>query len=302
MALFRCENLTMTLGAFQLKNISFSLEPGQVLGVVGINGCGKTTLLRTILGSYRLGQEDRGELTLEKLHFQRDVKGYREQMAYVLQSNPFSEFMQPFEVGERYGYYYPGFNQKKYRELLKQYEVPAKKMITELSKGQILRMQMAFALSYPAKLYVFDEPVGNLDVEFRDAFYETIRELTAGEESAVILSSHVVTELERVADGLLWLGKKQEKGFVRFFGTTDELKNRYRLLTVDDEAARAIPKEMIRGRRLRENHREFLLYREDGDFTQTIKEMSFLTREQRIDLRFPDLQEIMYFVEKEEIS
>ncbi len=297
MTLFRCERLTKNLGEYKLKDVSFSLEPGRVLGVIGTNGCGKTTLLRTILGSYRLDREgDFGELEINKLHFRRDVKAYKESMAYVLQSTPFSEFMHPVEIGERYGHFYPGFDLKKYKELLGEYKVPVKEMISLLSKGQALRMQLAFALSYPAKLYVFDEPVGNLDVEFRDTFYGIVRELTASEQCSVILSSHLVTELEHVADEILWIGKENEEGFVRFTGTMDDLKNRYRLLSVDDETAKAIPAEMIRGKRLRENHKDYLIYQEDGDFTK--EGPGALPKELWEELRFPDLQEIMYFVEK----
>lgn len=297
MTLFRCERLTKNLGEYKLKDVSFSLEPGRVLGVIGTNGCGKTTLLRTILGSYRLDREgDFGELEINKLHFRRDVKAYKESMAYVLQSTPFSEFMHPVEIGERYGHFYPGFDLKKYKELLGEYKVPVKEMISQLSKGQALRMQLAFALSYPAKLYMFDEPVGNLDVEFRDTFYGIVRELTASEQCSVILSSHLVTELEHVADEILWIGKEKEEGFVRFFGTMDDLKNRYRLLSVDDETAKAIPAEMICGKRLRENHKDYLIYQEDGEFTK--EGPGALPKELWEGLRFPDLQEIMYFVEK----
>ena len=306
---FRCEHLTKNLGEYQLKDVSFMLEPGLVLGVIGINGSGKTTLLRSILGSYRLDQspEDGGELWLEDMHYQKDIKVYRQNIAYVLQNSPYSEFMHPLEIGERYGHFYSGFDQNRYKELLEKYEIPVKKMITELSKGQILRVQLAFALSYPARLYVFDEPVGNMDVEFRDAFYDVVRELAAN-DCCVILSSHLVTELEHVADKILWIGKEKEVGFLRFFGSLDELRGSYRLLSVEEEMAKKIPQELICGKRLRENHKEYLLgtrklnigaTREAQENQQTISfdEMA-LPAELRENLRYPDLQEIMYYVER----
>jgi len=293
--LLKCEHLTKKLGQYQLKDVSFTLEKGMILGVIGINGCGKTTLLRSILGSYRLDQspEDAGELWIGDWHHKTQVKEYKGSMAYVLQECPFSEFMHPFEVGEKYGPFYQGFDLKKFKDLVKKYEVPEKKMISELSKGQVLRLQLAFAQSYPARLYVFDEPVGNLDVEFRDGFYETVRELVSNEESSVILSSHLVTELEGIADELLWLGKKDDEGYVRYHGTTDELRDGYRILSAED-GEEAIPPEMIRGKRIRESHKEWLLQATDGDFAGR------LPKEMAGNLRYPDLQEIMYFVEKEE--
>lgn len=307
---FQCEHLTKSLGEYQLSDVTFSLEPGLVLGVIGINGCGKTTLLRSILGSYRLDQssEDGGELWLDGKHFRRDTKAYKEGIAYTMQGSPYSEFMHPLEIGERYGFFYPGFDLKKYKERLEEYGIPIKMMITDLSKGQVFRMQLAFALSYPAKLYIFDEPVGNLDVEFRDTFYDAVRKLAA-KGCCVILSSHLVTELEHVADQILWIGKENNVGFTRFFGSLDELRDGYRLLSMDDNAASEIPRELICGQRIRENHKEYLLgagKRDRGmmrDAFENQKVQPFndgvLPENIRGNLRYPDLQEIMYFVEKE---
>lgn len=295
MAMFRCEHITKKIGTYQLRDVSFSLEPGMVLGVIGVNGSGKTTLLRSILGSYRLDHnpEDGGELWVEGLHYLNQMKEYKACMAYVLQDSPFSDFACALEVGERYGHYYQGFDLEKFKELLKEYEVPEKKMMSNLSKGQTLRVQLAFALSYPAKLYVFDEPVGNLDVEFRDVFYKRVRDLVAKEDCSVIISSHLVTELEGIADQLLWLGKENEKGFVRYFGTMDELKECYRILSTDEKVEEFLPKEMIAGKKLRESHKEYLLWKEDGKFENVLPIGA------QGSLRYPDLQEIMYYVEKE---
>lgn len=307
---FKCEHLTKSLGEYRLKDITFSLEPGLVLGVIGINGSGKTTLLRSILGSYRLDQtpEDGGEIWMDDVHYLRDMKAYRRSIAYTLQSDPYSDFMHVMEIGEQYGHFYPDFDLKKYKGLLETYDISPKKMISELSKGQKLRVQLAFALSHPAKLYVFDEPVGNMDVEFRDTFYDAVRELAA-KDCCVILSSHLVTELEHVADKILWIGKEKEVGFTRFFGSLDELRDGYRLISVDDETAKEIPEEMICGKRLRENHKEYLLGAKrkgmgaTGEANKNQQETFFddksLPESLRGNLRYPDLQEIMYFVEKE---
>lgn len=293
--LFRCEGLTKKLGEYELKDVSFSLEKGMVLGLIGINGCGKTTLIRSILGSYRLDQspEDAGELWIEDLHFLKQMKEYKGSMAYVMQDSPYPELMCAMEIGERYGHYYQGFDMEKFKGLLEEYEVPGKTITGNLSKGQVLRVQLAFALSYPAKLYVFDEPVGNLDVEFRDVFYETVRGLVAKEDCSVIISSHLITELEGIADELLWLGKEGEKGFIRYHGTIDELKEGYRILSTDESIEGVIPKDMIRGKKLRESHKEYLLWKADGKF------QNVLPIGMQGSLRYPDLQEIMYYIEKE---
>lgn len=293
--LFQCKDLTKILGEYRLNNVSFSLEKGMVLGLVGVNGCGKTTLLRSILGSYLLDQNpgEGGELWIEGLHYQKQMKEYKACMAYVMQDNPYSEFMCPLEIGERYGHYYQGFDLEKYKELLKEYEVPGKKIMSNLSKGQTFRVQLAFALSYPAKLYVLDEPVGNLDVEFRDGFYETVRGLVAKEECSVIISSHLVTELEGIADQLLWIGKEKDQGFIRYWGTIDDLKEQYRLLSAEENVEEYLPKEMVVGKKIQESHKEYMLKGDKESFK------SLLPVAIPGSLRYPDLQEIMYYVEKE---
>lgn len=299
MELFKCEHLTKKLGEYKLNDMSFELEPGMILGVIGTNGCGKTTLLRSILGSYRLDQntEDGGKIWIDHLNSSENVKEYRQNIAYVLTECPYYSLMLAKEIGELYGYFYPGFDFQKYTQLLKEYEIPDKTLVNSLSAGQRIRVQLAFALSYPVKLYVFDEPVGNLDVEFRDTFYEIVRGLVSSGESSVILSSHLVTELEHIADYLLWIEKKEDVGTMKYFGTIDDLKNNYRILSAEESVAQTIPKEMIAGKRISTNHNEFLLRLDpEHDFSET------LPHELRNELRYPDLQEIMYFTEKEKQS
>ena len=293
MALLKCEHLNKTIGNYKLNDIDFELEPGMVMGLIGVNGSGKTTLLRSILGSYCLDEDpaDSGELWVNNMHFQRDIKEYRASIAYVLQESPFSRYMTVKEIGETYGRYYKGFDMEKYLKLIKEYEVPEKKWYDWLSKGQMIRVQLAFALSYPAALYIMDEPVGNLDVEFRDIFYDTVRDLTAKEDCSVILSSHLVTELEHIADNLLWLSKKEDQGYERYFGSIDDLKNRYRILSTANENIASVPKEMMIGEKIRSSHNEYMLYSETGDFDK-------LSDVLKGAAKYPELQEIMYYSEK----
>ena len=293
MALLKCEHLNKTIGNYKLNDIDFELEPGMVMGLIGVNGSGKTTLLRSILGSYCLDEDpaDSGELWVNNMHFQRDIKEYRASIAYVLQESPFSRYMTVKEIGETYGRYYKGFDMEKYLKLIKEYEVPEKKWYDWLSKGQMIRVQLAFALSYPAALYIMDEPVGNLDVEFRDIFYDTVRDLTAKEDCSVILSSHLVTELEHIADNLLWLSKKEDQGYERYFGSIDDLKNRYRILSTANENIASVPKEMMIGEKIRSSHNEYMLYSETGDFDKLPDVLKGAAK-------YPELQEIMYYSEK----
>ncbi|MBR7021678.1 MAG: ABC transporter ATP-binding protein [Lachnospiraceae bacterium] len=303
---FRCEHITKNLNGYRIHDIGFSLEPGTVLGVVGVNGCGKTTLLRVFTGSYRVTDKpsDSGECRLDGFHFTKDVKEYRKRIAYVMQECPFRTDMTAEQVGEVYGPYYESFDPRGYLARLAEYGVPKRRQLAKMSKGQQLRVQLAFAESHEASLYVMDEPMGYFDPEFREVFYEKIRAIAATEKASVILSSHLVTELETVADRLLWMRRSErggtrtdgsrgsEEGTVWFFGSIDELREKYRMISAEAEEIEALPKELIVGKRIRKNHCEALLRKpaDGAGFPQEIDGKC----------RYADLQEIMYYTEKAE--
>lgn len=293
--LFRCDGVTKNIGDFKLENISFDLEPGMILGIIGINGSGKTTLIRTITGSYRLNQntEDKGEIWINNLHFRNDQKDYRKKIAFIMQELPFSGNLYSKQVGELYGPYYDGYDHNKYLSLLNKYKIPDKVFLSNLSVGQKIRLQLAFMLSYDAELFILDEPVGNLDPDFRDVFYELLRDITAEEKKSVIISSHLVSELEHIADKLLWIGKKENVGYNRYFGTLDDLRESYRIFDGEPELIEQIDKGMVIGSFIRETHREAMLYLKDRcGFKEKLGTDAYNS------CRYADLQEIMYYVEK----
>lgn len=303
--LISCNNLTKKLEKFELKSICFDLEPGYILGVIGRNGVGKTTLLRCLLGSYRIDTEgSNGRINILGKDFIKDTAAYKNQIGFVLQDLPFAEGMTPLEIAAIYGRYYEKFDGELYRNLLEEYEVPYRKIISkakngrtakmqqslnEMSKGEQIRVQLAFARACHPKLYIFDEATGNLDVEFREKLYQDIRELTATGECSVIYATHLVEEMEEFADYILWIRKKENEGYVHYYGTLDELKEEYRIVEAEADVIHSIPGELIVGEKMEENHKEALVRVGYAEFGESI------TRA----MRYPDIKEIMYYVEKE---
>ena len=163
--------------------------------------------------------------------------------------------------------------------------------MNRLSQGQQIRQQLAFALSYDAHVYFMDEPTGNLDVEFRDTFYEEIRKLVSDERKSVIYASHLIEEMEHFADYILWLREQNGISRIYFYGTVDELRDRYRIIEAEDEVLGDIPAERIVGGRKETNHNEWLIDVEQYELPASIREC----------VRYPELKEIMYYVEKGEV-
>lgn len=302
-------NVSKTFDKFKLDNISFEVPGGSIVGVIGKNGCGKSTLLYALMGLKESDSADTG-IVIDGVCLQTDEKAYKKKIAYVFSELPFMEKISAVSIGKYYGRYYDGFNQKKYEALLKQYGlidfagVPlriskSKKDImnaSDFSQGQKILLQLAFAQSYDAQVYFFDEPTGNLDVEFRDKFYETIRELAADENKCVIYATHLVEELEHFADYILWLQKKDNTTSKFYYGSLDELRDSYRLVSGDKTLLERIPKELVVGGRLSESSNELLIRYDEIGYGATK-----LDHEIRQHMRYAELKEIMYYVQKNEI-
>lgn len=296
-----CKDITKKVGKYKLENINFDLKPGYIMGIIGRNGSGKTSLLRSLMGSYRLDKninvnenkktENSGDIIIGGISIKDNIKEYKEQIAFVFCDTPFETVYSSIVNGEIYGKYYTTFDMDKYISLLNKFEIPIRQKIERLSKGQQIKQQLAFALSYDAKVYFFDEPTGNLDVEFRALFYKYIREIVADGDKSVIYASHLVEEMEEFADYILWIESDEEIGRTKFFGSIEELRNSYRIVEADDEIIDKISKEIIVGGRKRENHKEVLIRTSKEEFTKEIKE----------NCRYADLKEIMYYVEKGEV-
>lgn len=281
MSLLECRDLTKKKGDFALKGIDFSVDAGYVVGVIGRNGAGKTTLARLLLGGY---EPDKGDIFLRGIPASADRRGYKEHLAYVLNETPFPVSMTPRECEMLYSGYYCGFDRKKYRELLKSYEVPEKKVLRKLSKGQQIRHQLAFALSYDADVYIFDEPAANLDVKFRDEFYTIIRKITEDGLKTVIYVSHLVDELEQLADYILWMSEGGQK----YFGTLDGFKEGYQLVEVAEDELGTFPNLAVVGIKESPMHQEVLVKATRKDLPEELKRYS----------RYASLKEIMYYAEK----
>lgn len=299
--IFSCKHITQELEHFKLTDITFALEAGCILGVIGKNGSGKTTLLRTLMGM----PSTQGDAEIAGYSLRKDEKEYKKRMAYVLNESPFLMNVNAVTNGRLFGRYYDSFNLERYEELLERYgilEHPEKlqsvrqgkkniQAMNRLSQGQQIRQQLAFALSYDASVYFMDEPTGNLDVEFRDMFYEEIRKLVSDERKSVIYASHLVEEMEHFADYILWLREQNGIGQIYFYGTVDALRDRYRIIEAEDEVLRDIPTERILGGRKETNHNEWLIDMEQYELPAAIREYA----------RYPELKEIMYYVEKGEV-
>lgn len=208
---------------FLLDNMRFAIEPGYILGIIGANGAGKTTLINTILGIYK---PDAGKIYVNG--YDRVAEGVmaKKSIAFVTDECLFPLDLTPLNIGKMFGPLYDEFDLEKYLGYLKRFAIPMKKSLRKQSKGMVVKVQLAFCLSYKATLYVFDEPSAGLDPIFRKELLELFFEIVADGTKSIILSTHLTEDLDKIADYILYLDKGRQK----FFMDKEALTSKYSLI------------------------------------------------------------------------
>ena len=206
-------------GKFSVKDVSFTLERGYMLGLIGRNGAGKSTLLRLILQS------------LPRKHGTMEIAGYdvathaaeaKKLVGYVGEDFYFLPKESLRDNGKILGAFYPEFDMDRYLAFLNRFEVGADKLGSQLSKGETTKAQLAFALAHKPELLLLDEPTGGLDPVVRREFLYVLQSELVDERMSIIFSTHITEDLDKVADYVAMM----EKGRLLFYETKEELLER----------------------------------------------------------------------------
>ena len=186
---------------FTLDNISLSLPMGCIMGFIGENGAGKSTTIKAMLGLIR---PDGGSIRL----LGQDPASSRavmEQVGVVLDAGFFPPEMNPKQLGKALGRIYKGWQPAAYDDYLRRFEIAPGKKIKAFSRGMVMKLSLAVALSHGAKLLVLDEATSGLDPIIRDDILDILYDFIQDEEHSVFLSSHITGDLEKIADYLAFI-------------------------------------------------------------------------------------------------
>ncbi|MBR6156117.1 MAG: ABC transporter ATP-binding protein [Lachnospiraceae bacterium] len=228
------------LGSFRLQDINFEIPEGYICGLVGRNGAGKTTLLHLLLGLF---QPDAGEVQVDGYEYGSNEKEIRKLLGCVLVDELFDRGLSLADNAEYFGSYYEAYDAEIYHKHLEQFHLLPKRKFKELSKGEKLKCQFAFALAIRPKYLILDEPTANFDPEFRDAFWKILKDFIADGAHSVVLATHLTDDLDRMADRLLFL----DKGKIQFDGDMEHFREKYRILSGEIYLINLIGKERILG-------------------------------------------------------
>ncbi|MCH7321978.1 ABC transporter ATP-binding protein [Solibacillus sp. MA9] len=196
------KNLSKHYNSFSLKKVNLTIPKGSIVGLIGENGAGKTTTIKAIIGAI---QKDGGEITLFGLPFHTTNKEVMQQIAIVMEGSFFHEELSPRQMAKVLKGLYKKWNDVTFNRYLRQFNVPATKKLKEFSKGMRMKLSIAIALSYDAKLLILDEPTSGLDPVVRNEILNIFQDFIIDEERAILLSSHITTDLEKIADYITFI-------------------------------------------------------------------------------------------------
>jgi len=184
-----------------LRGASFSVPLGRILGVIGANGAGKTTMLNAVLGltSYE------GELKVLGLDPSKQRDALMQDVCFIADVATLPKWMKVVEVLDYVEAVHPKFDRSKAMDFLSRTKVPLDRKVRALSKGMTVQVHLAVVMSIDAKLLVLDEPTLGLDIIFRKQFYQSLLEEYFDEDRTVIITTHQVEEVEHILTDVMFL-------------------------------------------------------------------------------------------------
>jgi len=210
------ENVCKIYPDFRLNAISFTLPAGYIMGFVGQNGAGKTTTIRCILN---MAVRESGEIKIFGLDNIRDELAVKQELAAVFDEIFFVDTWRVREVEKAIQGFYSQWDSERYAGFLKKFELPPHKQVKDLSRGMKMKLMLAVAMSHGAKLLLLDEPTSGLDPVARDELLDILRDYIADGEKSVFFSTHITSDLERIADFITLI----DHGHIFYTGTKDGL-------------------------------------------------------------------------------
>ncbi|MCC0673046.1 ABC transporter ATP-binding protein [Clostridioides sp. ES-S-0145-01] len=210
------KNLNKVYKNFALQGVSFSVPKGSIMGFVGENGAGKTTTLKSILN---LISYDSGNIEIFGLDNIKNEKEIKEQIGVVFEGSNFHENLNTNNISKIMSHIYKNWDDRLFKEYLKQLRVPNNKLIKEFSKGNKMKLSIAVALSHKPKLLILDEATSSLDPIVREEILDIFLDFIQDEEHSIILSSHITSDLDKIADYITFI----HKGKIVFSESKDEL-------------------------------------------------------------------------------
>lgn len=222
------KGLNKAYEGFSLKDVTFSMPRGYIMGFVGQNGSGKTTTIRAILDMAKI---DSGKISVFGMDSVTDTIAIKERLGVVFDSLYLANHLNVKQVEKQLRPFYKDWSSDEFFRRIKEFDLPDNKKIGDFSKGMKMKLMIAAALSHNAELIILDEPTSGLDPVARDELLDILAEYIEDENRGVLFSTHITADVERIADYVTIL----HNGRVWFTGAKDDLTESYAVIKGAEE-------------------------------------------------------------------
>lgn len=237
-------SLCKSYEGFSLKDVSFTLPRGAIMGFVGENGAGKTTTIKAVLGLVR---KDSGEIRV--LGNSTEDTAVRAKIGVVFDDLHLHKTLRIRQAAKIFPHLYEDWDAELFADYLNRFGLDEEKKVKDLSRGMRMKLSIAVALSHHPELLILDEPTAGLDPVVRDEVLEIFQDFMQDETHAILFSSHITSDIDKIADYLTFI----HDGRILFSVSTDELLGEAGILKCTAEEAKAFDAERDGLLRIRKN-------------------------------------------------
>ena len=273
------DGLNKKYPSFSLKDVSFQVKPGEIMGFIGRNGAGKTTTLKSIMN---LIHYESGKITAFDLDMTEHELENKQRIGFALSElnyYPNKTIKTLMDVTKRF---YKNFDENKFNEVCKLFNLDVNKKLEELSSGMKVKYSVAVALSHQAELLILDEPTSGLDPVSRDEILDIFREIVRSGERAILFSTHITSDLDKCATNITYI----HDGEIIYTGQKKDFVNSYAFV-IDKSKNHDLEKE-------------YIAFKELDDYIEGLIDINnkdiFLKN--NIEVKEPDLEQIMVYLER----
>ncbi len=235
-------HVNKSFGGFAIQDLSLAVPSGTICGLVGENGAGKSTTIRLLMNALR---PDSGQVSVLGVDASsRSFQSVKEDVGVVLDEAYFPEVLNAVQVGRIMAGTYRRWDAAAYQRYLDRFELPAKKLFRDYSRGMQMKLAIAVAMSHAPRLLVLDEATSGLDPIIRDEVLESFNEFTREEDHSILISSHILSDLEKLCDYIAFL----HQGRLLFCAEKDRLLEDYAIFVGTAGQADSLESEAVVGR------------------------------------------------------
>lgn len=277
--MLKISNLNKNYPTFSLRDVSFEVKPGEIMGFIGRNGAGKTTTLKAIMN---LIHYESGKITAFDKDMTENELENKQRIGFALSElnyYPNKTIRQLMNVTKRF---YKNFDEKKFNEVCKLFNLNIDKKLEELSSGMKVKYSVAIALSHKAELLILDEPTSGLDPVSRDEILDIFRQIVKNKDRAILFSTHITSDLDKCASNITYI----HNGKIVYTGQKKDFIGSY-LFVKDKTKNKSLEKEYIASKELDD--------RIEGLIDANKKDLFI---KNGIKPQEPDLEEIMVYLER----